>query len=210
MIRPTVARVDLTAIKANFRQISDYLARSLFFTSDMALPADRKKRMVATFCANTELCKITEDLIFTEPYMVHPRNRWTAPQLDSIAAEFRGDAPLKLAISRLKLQFLNSDEVSHNIHIYPNKNDAFNKTVAPGSKEEVVLAKGDKIQVKCDIHTWMSAWIYVTDTPYSALSDADGSFSIGGLKPGKYKVELWHEMLGKQKAELSTSRPFSL
>ena len=89
-------------------QISDYLARSLFFTSDMALPADKKKRMVATFCANTELCKITEDLIFTEPYMVHQRNRWTAPQLDAIAAEFRSDAPLKLAISRLKLQFLNS------------------------------------------------------------------------------------------------------
>jgi len=114
-----------------------------------------------------------------------------------------------------KIQFLNSDEVSHNIHIYPSKNDPFNKTVAPGSKEEVVLAKGDKIQAKCDIHTWMSAWIYVTDTPYSALSDADGSFWIGGRKHGNYKVELWHEMLGKQKAEVEvkedgTSTPLDL
>jgi 5-methylthioribose kinase len=88
--------------------ISDYLARSLFFTSDLALSAAKKKRLMATFCGNSELCKITEDLIFTEPYMVHERNRWTAPQLDRIAGEFRADPALRLAISRLKVKFLNS------------------------------------------------------------------------------------------------------
>ena len=90
--------------------IASYMARSLFFTSDLALPAGEKKRKMAVFCDNTELCKITEDLIFTDPYMVHERNRWTKPQLDGIAAEFRGDAELKLAISRLKLKFLASAE----------------------------------------------------------------------------------------------------
>jgi 5-methylthioribose kinase len=90
--------------------IAGYMARSLFFTSDLALPAGDKKRMMAVFCDNTELCKITEDLIFTDPYMIHERNRWTKPQLDGIAAEFRGDADLKLAISRLKLKFLSSAE----------------------------------------------------------------------------------------------------
>jgi 5-methylthioribose kinase len=90
--------------------IAGYMAKSLFFTSDLALPAGDKKRIMAVFCDNTELCKITEDLIFTDPYMVHERNRWTKPQLDGIAAEFRGDADLKLAISRLKLKFLSSAE----------------------------------------------------------------------------------------------------
>jgi 5-methylthioribose kinase len=90
--------------------ISDYLARSLFFTSDLALPAAEKKRLMATFSGNSELCKITEDLIFTEPYMVHERNRWTSPQLDGIAGEFRRDVALKLAISRLKVAFLTSAE----------------------------------------------------------------------------------------------------
>jgi plastocyanin len=100
-----------------------------------------------------------------------------------------------------KVVFLNSDQVSHNIHTYANKNDSFNKTVAPGSKEETTLAKGDKVQVKCDIHDWMSAWVYVAETPHFAITKEDGSFEIPGLKPGKYKVELWHEKLGKQKAE---------
>src|SRR5690606_13515956 len=95
----------------NFAQhIARCMARSLCFTSDLALPAAEKKRKVAVFCDNTALCKITEDLIFTDPYMPHERNRWTAPQLDGIAAEFRTDAELKLAVSRLKLKFLSSAE----------------------------------------------------------------------------------------------------
>ena len=90
--------------------ISTYLARSLFFTSDLALPAGDKKQKMKVFCDNTELCKITEDLIFTDPYRVHERNRWTSPQLDGIAGAFRQDAELKVAVSRLKLKFLSSAE----------------------------------------------------------------------------------------------------
>jgi plastocyanin len=114
-----------------------------------------------------------------------------------------------------KVVFLNSDEVSHNIHTYATKNDSFNKTVAPGSKEECTLAKGDKVQVKCDIHDWMSAWVYVADTSHFAITKDDGSFEIAGLKPGKYKVETWHERCGKGKGEITikddgTSEPLEL
>jgi len=90
--------------------ISTYLARSLFFTSDLALAAREKKRKMKVFCDNTELCNITEDLIFTDPYREHERNRWTSPQLDGIAGSFRQDAELKVAVSRLKLKFMSSAE----------------------------------------------------------------------------------------------------
>ena len=90
--------------------ISTYLAQSLFHTSDLALPAGDKKQKMKVFCDNTELCKITEDLIFTDPYRVHERNRWTSPQLDGIAGAFRQDPELKVAVSRLKLKFLSSAE----------------------------------------------------------------------------------------------------
>ncbi|HEX4569792.1 MAG TPA: S-methyl-5-thioribose kinase [Dongiaceae bacterium] len=90
--------------------IVEYMAQTLFMTSDFALPAGEKKALTAVFCDNTELCKITEDLIFTEPYRIAERNRWTSPQLDKIAGEFRADVALKLAISRLKHKFLTSAE----------------------------------------------------------------------------------------------------
>jgi 5-methylthioribose kinase len=90
--------------------ISTFMANTLFFTSDLALTADKKKAMIAAFAGNTALCKITEDLIFTDPYRVAPLNRWTSPQLDGYAARWREDDDLKVAVSRLKLKFLSSAE----------------------------------------------------------------------------------------------------
>ncbi len=90
--------------------ISTFMARTLFFTSDLALTAAEKKQKIGAFSGNSALCKITEDLIFTDPYRIAEMNRWTAPQLDGIAAEFREDGDLKVAISRLKLKFMSSAE----------------------------------------------------------------------------------------------------
>lgn len=64
--------------------------------------------MIAAFAGNTALCKITEDLIFTDPYRVAELNRWTSPQLDPYAERWRADGDLKIAVSRLKLKFLSS------------------------------------------------------------------------------------------------------
>ncbi len=86
--------------------IVEYLAQTLFRSSDLAVPAGTKKADVAVFCGNVDLCKITEDLIFTDPYMVHARNRWTSPQLDDAARAMRENAPLKRAVSLLKAKFL--------------------------------------------------------------------------------------------------------
>ncbi len=90
--------------------ITTFLARTLFFSSDLALPAAEKKEGVAAFAGNHALCKITEDLIFTDPYRVAEQNRWTSPWLDATAASFREDLEAHVAISRLKLKFLGSPE----------------------------------------------------------------------------------------------------
>ena len=90
--------------------MAEYMARTLFFTSDLGTNAGEKKARVALFCGNAALCKLTEDVIFTEPYTVHDNNRWTSPQLDDLAAAFRADAPLKRAVSRLKCKFMGSAE----------------------------------------------------------------------------------------------------
>ncbi|MGF6309288.1 5-methylthioribose kinase [Bradyrhizobium sp. i1.8.4] len=86
--------------------ISTFLAQTLFFTSDLALSAAEKKQGIADFAGNHALCKITEDLIFTDPYRIAEQNRWTAPFLDATAAAFREDLDLHVAISRLKLKFM--------------------------------------------------------------------------------------------------------
>jgi len=90
--------------------ITTFTARTLFFTSDLACPAAEKKQGIAAFAGNHALCKITEDLIFTDPYREAEQNRWTSPWLDATAARFRDDIEAHVAISRLKLKFMGSPE----------------------------------------------------------------------------------------------------
>lgn len=90
--------------------ITTFMARTLFLSSDLAMPAAAKKEGIAAFAGNHALCKITEDLIFTDPYRVAEQNRWTQPWLDATAAAFREDLDLHVAVSRLKLKFLNAPE----------------------------------------------------------------------------------------------------
>jgi 5-methylthioribose kinase len=90
--------------------IAEFMAQTLFKTSDLYLDAAVKKQRMEIFCRNIKLCKITEDLVFTDPYRIAKLNRWTTPQLDDIALSFRQDGPLKTAAQRLKLKFLTSAE----------------------------------------------------------------------------------------------------
>ncbi|MFC1736293.1 S-methyl-5-thioribose kinase [Candidatus Hydrogenedentota bacterium] len=82
-----------------------FLTRSLFFTSDLHMPSDEKKALVEYFSRNTELCKITEDFVFTNPFMESPDNRWNS-EIDEQVQELRANTRLKLEIAELKDGFL--------------------------------------------------------------------------------------------------------
>lgn len=87
-----------------------FMAQTLFRSSDFALRADAKKREMALFSGNTALCRVTEDLVFTDPYTVHELNDWTAPELDAEAASIRDDTEWKVAVQGLKWLFLTRAE----------------------------------------------------------------------------------------------------
>jgi 5-methylthioribose kinase len=90
--------------------LGTYLARTLYFTSDLHVPAADKKKRVAEFLGNGAMCRISEDLIFDEPYFAAPMNRHTSPLLDGVAAALRHDAALKLAVQEMKWCFQNCCE----------------------------------------------------------------------------------------------------
>ena len=95
----------------NFTEhITEYLSKTLFFTSDLYLAAKIKRKYNVVFADNIELCKITEDLVFTEPYIISVRNRWTKPYLNKIKIEIENNTELKIAVNRLKLLFLTKTE----------------------------------------------------------------------------------------------------
>jgi 5-methylthioribose kinase len=92
------------------RHLGTFLARTLFQSSDLFLGAAAKKERIGAFLGNSAMCKISEDLIFDEPYFAAPLNRHTQPQLDGLAGSLRRDVPLKLAVQELKARFLSDAE----------------------------------------------------------------------------------------------------
>lgn len=84
--------------------ISTFLARTLFFTSDLFLTGQAKKELQAQFI-NPHLCKITEDFVYSNPYMSSPENRWNS-LIDAEVAAVRADGELKVAIAELKGDFM--------------------------------------------------------------------------------------------------------
>ncbi len=82
-----------------------YLARTAFRNSDLCMKTRDKKQAVALFADNVELCDITENLVFSDPYFAAPMNRHTAPQLDGLVAILRADRDLKVSAQQMKHKF---------------------------------------------------------------------------------------------------------
>ncbi|MCF7501842.1 S-methyl-5-thioribose kinase [Pseudoalteromonas sp. L1] len=85
-----------------------YLSYTSFYNSDFYLSAEEKKTKVSQFI-NPDLCKITEDLFFTDPYIEHERNNFPI-ELKSHVESIRNNQALKLAAAKLKAKFLSSPQ----------------------------------------------------------------------------------------------------
>lgn len=84
--------------------ISDFLAKTLFFTSDLGMNQQEKKLLVRSF-ANPELCKITEDLIFDHPYTNADTNNFD-DHLQGEAEQLWSDTELHFEVALLREKFL--------------------------------------------------------------------------------------------------------
>ena len=92
------------------RDVAEYSALATFHTSDFGSKLEEKCEALAIFAENDALLRITADLVFTDPYRSNERNRWTSPELDGVAAEFRSEPALKIAAARLGHKFLSNTQ----------------------------------------------------------------------------------------------------
>ncbi len=97
-----------------------------------------------------------------------------------------------------KLQIVNSDPTSHNIHPLPINNREWNKSQPPGEPPiEATFAREEiAIPVKCNEHPWMRSYIAVFKHPFFNVTAKDGRFELKNLPPGEYTISAWHEKLG--------------
>ncbi len=105
------------------------------------------------------------------------------------------------------LRVVNSDPVTHNIHPMAQINREWNHSQGAGDPpiNRRFLKPEVMIKVKCNIHSWMHAYIGVVDNPYFAVSADDGTFSISNLPPGTYTIGIWHETMGAQEQQVTVA-----
>lgn len=104
-----------------------------------------------------------------------------------------------------KVRVRNADPILHNTHGFHDKVTVFN--IAQPFKDQVIditqrIKKVGVLDLQCDAHTHMRAWMVVRDNPYFAVTDDHGQFRITDIPPGRYKVVAWHEgwvVTGKDK-----------
>jgi hypothetical protein len=89
----------------------------------------------------------------------------------------------------------NSSPLTHNVNWTSIKNPGGN-LVVPASKSIVISdLKADRypVQLACNIHGWMKAYVRVFDHPYYAVTDEDGKFEIKLAPVGAAQLIIWHD-----------------
>lgn len=124
------------------------------------------------------------------------------PVLDQKSCEYHPYA--QIIPVNTTVEITNSDDVLHNIKTKGGSKTSFNIAQPKFKRKLTVEFKNPEIvQVECNVHGWMHAIIVVEDNPYDALTDANGSFKITDVPPGKYTVKVWHSKLGEQTKEVT-------
>lgn len=101
----------------------------------------------------------------------------------------------------------NSDETLHNVRSVSMMNESFNTTQPyipnqPKPIDTTKFAEPEVVEMVCDVHGWMKAYVHVVEHPYHDVTHEKGKFSISEVPAGTHEITVWHETLGKKTKEV--------
>ena len=123
------------------------------------------------------------------PRSFPPQN--DVPVMDQVGLTFGPE--LLLVRTGQPVEFRNSDDTLHNVHVSheETREPAFNVAIPTGNAYTYTFQNDGFYRVGCDIHPAMAASVFSASTPYATLADADGRFTIVDVAPGAYVVTLY-------------------
>ena len=119
--------------------------------------------------------------------------------IDNVGCQFSPHAVV--ATVGATLEALNSDPLLHTTHLYGPANINISLPVK-GARSTRTLERPGTYAVRCDIHGWMQALVWVDPHPYHAVTDERGFFRIDGVPAGNHVLQVWHEKLGVREKEV--------
>jgi plastocyanin len=134
-----------------------------------------------------------------------PSAAQAAPQVAKMDQKGMVFTPRVLPIAKgWTVEFANSDPVAHSVFTLDGEKYDLG-TWPKGEVRKYTFAKTGVYRQLCKVHDDMLAFIVVLDTPWFAVSDKTGQFSLRGLPAGKYTLGVWHEKLGAADVQVELS-----
>lgn len=107
-------------------------------------------------------------------------------------------SPFVLAVQQGdKVEFPNFDRTRHHVYSFSPAKTFELKLYVGKLEAPIEFEQPGVVAIGCNIHDYMQAFIYVAQSPFYAVSNAQGEVVFNDLLPGKYTVKVWHPWLNK-------------
>lgn len=99
----------------------------------------------------------------------------------------------------------NSDSAIHNVRIFKEGKPSMlmhQWQKADGADIRWRFPEAGRYVLRCGVHPWMYAWVFVAPSSRVAVTDETGRFMLAGVPEGRHTLHVWHETLGTRQVEL--------
>ena len=103
------------------------------------------------------------------------------------------------------VEFANSDPLAHNVFSISSPKRFNLGLYGRGTSRRIRFGQPGVVQLLCNVHQEMSAFIVVVKSPHFARAAADGSFRIEGVPAGRRRLRIWHEATNERSYEIEVA-----
>ncbi len=139
------------------------------------------------------------------PHDLIPKERWKVKQGAQMAQKDTAFVPHVLpVVVGTTVAFPNDDPIFHNV-FSASPVHKFDLGLYPqGKSRSTRFDRPGIVQIGCNVHAQMSAYVVVLDEPYFVVPNGRGVYELTGLPLGRYTIKVWHPDFA------SVSQPFTL
>ncbi|MBW2268057.1 MAG: methylamine utilization protein [Deltaproteobacteria bacterium] len=129
-----------------------------------------------------------------------PRNPTVIDQVDKEYIPYVTAVQVGTSVS-----FPNHDPLRHHVYSF-SEAKTFEIPLYKGTpRDPILFDKSGPVTLGCNIHDWMSAHVFVSESPHFAVTAADGRATLEEVPAGDYEITVWHPRL-KEESEQTRQR----